>query len=75
MLTEAQFTALEYAASPAGGWPRAKANERSWVIRSYRALERRGLVEEIEADAKIVRDELRLHFVATPAGRRALEGE
>lgn len=72
-LTEAQETALLYAASPNGGWPRAKASQRSWVIRSYRSLERRGLVVEVPEDAATIRGERRLHFVATPAGRVALE--
>jgi hypothetical protein len=69
---EEQQTALEWAASETGGWPRAMANESSWVIRSYRALERRGLVKEIAEDAKEVRGELRLHFVATDEGRNLL---
>lgn len=64
-LNEQQRTALDYAESPEGGWPRAKANDRSWAIRSYRALERRGLVREIKEDAKIMGRDLRLHFVAT----------
>jgi hypothetical protein len=72
-LTYDQETALEYAASEGGGWPRAKANERSYVIRSYRALERRGLVVEIPQDAQEVNSQWRLHFVITEAGRRALE--
>lgn len=63
-----QHLALEYACSPNGGWPRAIANERSWVIRSYRALQRRGLIVEVPADAK----DGRLHFVATEAGHAAL---
>lgn len=73
MLTEAQWESLEYAAPPKGGWPRAKASKRSWIIRSYRALERRGLVVEIAENARMVGADLRLHFVVTPAGRRALE--
>lgn len=73
-LNSEQITALEYACSPAGGWPREKATARSWVIRSYRALERRGLVEEVKDDAKEVGREgaVRLHFIATAAGRSAL---
>ena len=72
-LNENQRTSLEYAASDVGGWPRAKANERSWIIRSYRALERRGLVREVLADQQVVGGHLRLHFVATDAGRELLE--
>lgn len=75
MLTEAQRESLEYAAIPQGGWPRAKASKHSWVIRSYRALERRGLVVEVAEDAQIARGELRLHFVVTDAGRRSLDGQ
>lgn len=66
-MTEAQQIALDFARSDAGGWPRAKASPRSWAIRSYRALERRGLVREIPEDAKMFHDELRLHFVAVDA--------
>jgi hypothetical protein len=64
VLNEAQQTALEFARTAQGGWPRAKANGHSWAIRSYRALERRGLVQEIKEDAHEVRGEMRLHFVA-----------
>lgn len=63
-MTESQKIALECARSNEGGWPRAKASERSFAIRSYRALERRGIVREVIEDAKLVRGELRLHFVA-----------
>lgn len=71
-LTEEQWTALQFSASDDGGWPRAKANERSWVVRSYRALERRGLVVEKAVPAGMKKAQGRLNFIATDAGRSAL---
>lgn len=70
-MTPEQLLCLEYACSPKGGWPREKASPRSWVIRTYRALERRGLIVEMPHDAK----DGRRHFVATDAGRAALARE
>ena len=65
-LSAAQWEALGWAASATGGWPRAAASERSWAIRSYRALERRNLVGEF--GSKDVRGGRRVNFRATEAG-------
>jgi hypothetical protein len=71
--TEPQQKALKFAAWTGGSWPRAKETHAARAIRSYRILERRGFVVEIKADARVVDDAYRLHFVATDAGRQFLE--
>lgn len=73
ILSEEQITALRYASSDEGGWPRAEVTDRSNVIVDYRALEQMGLVREIPGDAQSVSGQLRLHFVATEEGRKMQE--
>lgn len=68
-LSDPQIEALAHACTSDGGWPRAKANDRSWAIRSYRALERLGLVVEVEE--RLVRGDLRIRFLASDAGHEA----
>lgn len=63
--------ALEYATT-GGGRPRAKEGPRSWVIRTYRTLERRGLVIEAPEQARYFGKELQLCFYATEVGHAAL---
>lgn len=66
-MKDCQIDALKFAAWGRGAFPRARASKLSWAIRSYRALERRGLVREVGTVDDYFGVE-RVHFVATEAG-------